>query len=435
MQKKRLPAIALVLVAFLAIFSLSTGTSSLARYVFMRSTGEIQTAEYARSGSASEIQEAVDWVAEHKGAGNVYLPEGTFNFVEVGEPWATVNVPAGINIFGAPTERGSDDQVIEWKTVLVMPYDAAGGGEGYRTWFFRCEGTGDQEKTSRFSDIKLVGYREFEPANSSWYGGIEIYNVIDFRIDHCFFKNVAGGGVYLGAPANGASCGVIDHNKFINDYGYVEWDYLLCTVQYGIMIRRIGTTEWDDDISNVLGKYNRYTVFIEDNYFSRWRHCVASNDGVHYVFRYNTIEKDSVVGSLDAHGTYDYVGTRATEIYMNTVIDPVDNFGADKWDSTTPVLGTKGYTFLWRGGGGVFFNNYIRNYEVGINLVDEGPVEKCWPYGWIWNNTRDNVPIPLQTYSDYRTITEGRDYFLHEPHTFNYEPYPYPHPLALEETS
>jgi len=52
----------------------------------------------------------------------------------------------------------------------------------------------------------------------------------------------------------------------------------------------------------------------------------ARNDGVHYVFRHNTIEKDSVVGSLDGHGTYNIVGTRAMEFYANEIIDPIDNF-------------------------------------------------------------------------------------------------------------
>ena len=63
----------------------------------------------ATNGSAVGIQEAVDQVAA-AGYGNVFIPEGTFNFVEVGEPWTTVTIPAGVNIFGAPTERDANDQ-------------------------------------------------------------------------------------------------------------------------------------------------------------------------------------------------------------------------------------------------------------------------------------------------------------------------------------
>lgn len=448
----------MVLVIFVGVFSLPTAISSLMNRTVIESTGEISTSNVAaKSGSARDIQLAVDAVVASGGIGNVLVPEGTFNFVEVGEPWMTVEVPAGVNVFGAPTERTSglpepaygispNDQVVAWKTVLVMPYDVPDNGHLDRPWFFEINGNGDANKPSRFSDIKLVGYREIDSSSVSWHGGIYVYNVFDIRVDHCFFKETTGGAVYINAPANGAMCGVIDHNKLINDHGYVEWYYLDCSVAYGITIRRIGTTEWDDNIDNVLGHYLDYTVFMEDNYFSRWRHCVSANDGVHYVFRHNTIEKDSVVGSLDGHGTYDYVGTRAMEFYENEIIDPIDNFvdqdingnyiddHAEMQLSTTPVYGTRGFTVMWRGGGGVFFNNFMRNYQVGLNLADEGTVEKCWPHDiWIWNNTWVTVPITLATNSEYRTITEGVDYFLYEKP--GYTPYPYPHPLTLETMS
>ena len=433
----------MILIMLTGIFTLSPAISSLINNVVINSVGKISTMTvWAKSGYWRDIKDAVDRAAE-VGIKNVRIPEGTYNFVNVSESWTgyRVTIPAGVNLFGAPTERNDDGSVVEWKTVLQIPWEAAPARPNEIT-MFRFVGNGDPDEPSRFSDIKVVGYREFNNTSDRWYAVVNMYNIIDFRVDHCFCKNTAGIAVSVRAPANGDCCGVIDHCKFVNDYGYVEWDYAQCSIIYGICIRSVGTTRWEDNIDSVLGKYLPYTVFIEDCYFSRWRHCVSSNDGTHYVFRHNIIEKDCVVGSLDAHGTYDYVGTRAMEIYNNLVIDPVLNKHPENWDSMTPSNpenGLQGYGVNWRGGGGVFFNNLVRNYEVGVYLLDEGTVEKCWPNDvYIWNNTFTDCKYALLKYSDYRTITEGRDYFLRAPNMeddgFEYTPYPYPHPLTLEET-
>jgi hypothetical protein len=432
--------------ASILIIAVYVTNAQLTNTVKIQSTGQISTTKiWAKSGYWRDIQAAVDAVAA-AGGGIVHIPEGTWNFINVGESWssAKVVVPAGVSIFGAPTQRTSglpydgigmnpNDQVVEWRTVLQIPAEFAPQRPG-EVLMFRVVGDGSPGKTFRFSDIKVVGYREFNNTSDRWYAVVRIENVIDFRVDHCFFKNTAGLAVTVTAQPNGNCCGVIDHCRFVNDYGYVEWDYAACSVHYGIMPKFTGSTRWEDDITKVVGQYTTYTTFIEDCYFSRWRHCVSSNDGTHYVFRHNTIEKDSVVGSLDAHGTYNYVGTRAMEIYNNLIIDPVLNMHPQNWNSTTPANGQSGYAVNWRGGGGVFFNNYVRNYEVGVYLVDEGTVEKCWPHDiWIWNNTWVNVEYTLMKYSDYRTIQEGVDYFLYAPDW--YTPYPYPHPLTVESTS
>jgi len=422
----------LVFVLFTGVLAFSPANSALMESVVISSTGQIQlaTSGTAASGYWRDIQAAVDWVAANGGVGDVYIPEGTFNFVNVGESWRGVRVviPAGVNLFGAPTERYANGTVMEWKTVLQIPWEAAPARPNYIT-MFKFQGNEDPNKPSRFSDIKVVGYREFEPTSDRWYSVVQMHSIIDFRVDHCFFKNTAGIAVDVKAPANGDCCGVIDHCKLINDYGYVEWDYAQCTVHYGIMIRAVGTTRWEDNIENVLGKYLSYTVFIEDCYFSRWRHCVSSNDGVHYVFRHNAIEKDSVVGSVDAHGAYDYVGTRAIEIYNNSIIDPVLNHHPQNWDSTTPSNGEEGYAVNWRGGGGVFFNNLVRGYEVGVYLMMEGSDPKYQTHdAYIWNNTFAGCTYNRLAHSG---IDRNVDYFLYA--IPGYTPYPYPHPLTLEK--
>jgi hypothetical protein len=422
----------LTIVVLTGIFTLSPVVSSLMKSVVIYNSGQISaTTVLAKSGHWRDIQDAVDQAATY-GKANVRIPEGTFNFVNVGESWtgARVIVPAGINIFGASTER-TKGQVVEWKTVLQIPWEAAPRRPNYIT-MFKFQGNGDPNKPSRFSDIEVVGYREFEPTSDRWYAVVQIRNIIDFRVDHCFFKNTAGMAVEVRAPANRYCCGVIDHCRFINDYGYVEWDYAECSVHYAIMIRAVGTTRWEDNIDNVIGKYLPYTVFIEDCYFSRWRHCVSSNDGTHYVFRHNIIEKDCVVGSLDGHGTYDNVGTRAMEIYDNLIIDPVVSKHPKNWNNTAPAY-QEGYGVNWRGGGGVFFNNLVRLYEVGLYLTNEGTVEKCYPHDiYIWNNTFTNCQYTLLAAigGGTKPPQEGVDYFFYA--KLGYTPYLYPHPLTLE---
>jgi len=450
---KKFYAILIALVILTGISALSPIIPLLTNSIPIGSKGLVSIPSItAKSGYWIDIQEAVDWVVAHGGIGNVYIPAGTWNFVNINDTWnggAKVVVPAGVNIFGAPTERTSDlpydgigmnpnDQVVDWKTVLQIPVDFPHENGKTSYFFFKIEGDGNPNKSSRVSDIKFVGPREFNHSSSYWYGAIWIKNVVNWRVDHCFFKNIPADCIAVWSDRNQPIKGVIDHSKFINDYGYVDWWIYNCTVGYGVSIAPFGSTLWEDNITKVLGKYNWNTVFIENSYFSRWRHSVASNDGAHYVFRHNTIEKDSVVGSLDGHGTFNYIGTRAMEIYNNLIIDPVINW-VPNYNSTTSSNGDEGYTINWRGGGGVFFNNYIRNYKYGIYMVDEGTVEKCWPHNiWIWNNTWVNVEYPILTYSYYRNITEGVDYFLRAPSLeldgFQYVPYSYPHPLTLKGT-
>ena len=434
----------LILMVLTGILTLSPVISSLMNNVVINNFGQISTTTvWAESGYWRDIKDAVDYAAQ-VGIKNVFIPEGTYNFVNVGESWTgyRVTIPAGVNLFGAPTERTSglsydgigqnpNDQVVEWKTVLQIPWEA-GRARPNEVYMFRFVGNGDSSKSSRFSDIKVVGYREFYPQSDYWYATVQMYNIINFRVDHCFMKNMAGIAVDVRAPANGDCCGVIDHCKFVNDYGYVEWDYAECSVHYCICVRAVGTTRWEDNIDNVVGQYTSYTTFVEDSYFSRWRHCVSSNDGTHYVFRHNTIEKDCVVGSLDAHGTYDNVGTRAMEIYNNLIIDPVVSKHPENWNNTTPAY-HEGYGVNWRGGGGVFFNNIVRLYEVGLYLTNEGTVEKCYPHDiYIWNNTFTNLKYILLAAAGGapQPAQEGVDYFYYAKP--GYTTYPYPNPLTLE---
>ena len=476
LESSKFYATLLAVIILVGFFSLSPAISQLMNDVILRITGKIATEipyVVANSGSATDIQTAVNEAAAFPNdIGNVYIPNGTHNFVEVGEPWMTVNVPAGINLFGAPTERTSglpeptygmspNDQVVDWKTVLVMPSDQP----DYSVWF-HIVGTGDPNKPTRFSDIKLSGYRDIDPTSTTGHRAILLDNMVNFRIDHNFFSHTTAG-IWVGGPPNSASRGVIDHNKFINQYGLVNLMAADCTVYYGVGMGRVNTDYWDPNIENILGNYLDYTIFIEDNYFSRWRHCTAANHGQHYVFRHNTVEYSGGLGEVDAHGVYTIRGTRAMEVYNNLIVDPVDC--QTQYDSTWD--GGAGKQFyarglMWRGGGGVLFNNYFRNYNWIIEFVAEdysGVAPECTPHDiWIWNNTYEIVG-PQHYSTSVGPVNEGEDYrvmgsilpgqtepywpippeaitypiqlpgptYPGEPFIM-YTPYPYPHPLTLE---
>ncbi|MDH5788360.1 MAG: hypothetical protein OEZ40_08740, partial [Candidatus Bathyarchaeota archaeon] len=279
----------------------------------------------ASSGSAADIQTAVDQVAAVAERGKVHIPPGNFNFVNVGEEWRTVNVPAGIDILGAssPKEAVSEHAGIThsgyfnegffdspssgtWLTVLQMPWDVP----DFNNWF-DIIGDWHSPKPTRFSDIKIQGYRSFNSSSITRHCGINIIGVIDFRIDHCMFEHVTWGavGIPLLYQQNLECNGVIDHCKFINIHGY---DNLVnganSTIGYGISIGRAYYAASGqvpvpfDPTMDILGKYNTHAVFIEDCYFSKWRHCVTAHHGGYYVFRHNIINLDFGHWSLDVHG-------------------------------------------------------------------------------------------------------------------------------------
>ena len=364
------------------------------------------------------------------------IPEGTFNFVDVGEPITEIVIPAGINLFGAPTQRtrgfpvpsrgmNPNDQVVDWKTELVLPWDVPGNDTvGIPTWLHFI-GEQDPTRPSRISDIKFTGYREIDPTSTQMTRPVAFSAVIDFRADHLFLKNVgagidASGRVYWpnGMVVLNNICGVIDHCRLVNDVG-IPTPFPERTVGYGVGVTRTGREYvWEPDISKVLGKYTNYTVIVEDSYFSKWRHGVSSNHGAHWVFRHNTIEYDFGQGSLDAHETSILVGTRAVEVYNNAFLNRDDPFG--EWT---------GRAIQIRGGGGVFFNNYEDgSYRRFLTLTSGGSgPDYTWVKDiWIWNN-ESNAPTYLERWSAPGVpLNEGEEYFLHEPHTFPYSPYPYP---------
>jgi len=400
--------IALVLVIIAGVVGLSIA-ENIDR-VIIHNSGTIIPKITAKSGYWRDIQDAINIAASH-GISEVYIPEGAWNFVNVNESWtgARVVIPAGVSLFGAPTERYENGSVKEWKTILIMPWDMPGDNSWNPPHWFKIQGNSDPTKPSRFSDIKLVGYREIDHNSTQIYRGIVVESVINFRIDHCYFRHIPEGIAVRGHYC----CGVIDHNVFDNVYGWhggTVWANR--TIGYGIAVDRTVyyETEWPN-LQDILGKYTNFTVFIEDNVFTRWRHCTVGNSGAHFVFRHNIVVGGCAMNEVDQHPRYPgqepYVPCRAGEVYENEFLNPEQ-------------AGICIYLFA---GGGVYFNNTLVGYGQFLYTADTSWGDMVNPKDiYIWNNNIGSANL----YGGSAQV--GTEVFFYQPSW--YTPYPYPHPLT-----
>jgi len=439
-------AIITLLIGALAITpTLSTPTST----VIIANQGKISAIfeVNAKSGSPEDIQAAVD-VAATMGGGNVYVPEGDFVFNPEDAPSGKgVQIPGGVNVFGAGKDKTILRQTRQPKTTMFM---------------FTVDGRNGLP--SRISNFTFIGFVVTE----EYSGGVSMYNVKNFRVDNCRFINMGWFGVSTSVYTSAASMekgeyqyywnwGVIDHCTFDNPYkdeitGSWAWGYGV-----GVFGGAGGTDKnaWLYNVSDILGrwdietnpircalyqwnattgkydlvdpyggKYFRWLVYIEDCTFSRCRHAIASNGGAWYVARHNTFKDNRPVGwpNVDVHGAMGgqgWWGGRGAEVYNNIINETAYTTG--------------GWGIDYRGGGGVVFNNTIINCQYGVSMRYEGSGtnEVCWVNDlWIWNNNFLNVAT--QIYDPYNLYDEGVHYFLRQrPY---YTPYTYPHPSTQKTT-
>jgi len=366
-----------------------------------------------------EIQAAVDTLRD-LGGGVIILPAGAFQFSGiVGGPSVSYLMPGNIEVIG----QGIGTTILRKSVTSSAFFDVnhwsfAGG------WL-------------RISGISFYGV---PPEIGMTSSGIQVSNIVDFRIDHCFFSRINYNIGVRSAAGYPQSRGVVDHCTFdAADLGSA----------YGVF----DTREWLPDMQ--LGTAN--ATFIEDCLFDGFGHAAAAFDGGHYVLRYSTI-LDS--GSIDAHGPgfgCCFRGTRASEIYENLIYH----------DAT--ALDNRGWTAIGlRAGGGVIFNNTFEHFDVHVRFTIESQSYQAtsgvYPTldqvhdMFVWGNTLiditgDPSAIPcsdpssnpdrchvdgilLYSNSSGTLIQKDRDFYLRppsaalDPNVGDYSPYQYPHPLT-----
>jgi len=134
-------------------------------------------------------------------------------------------------------------------------------------------------------DVRIEGIKFVGRPGTTDDRAINVGNVRDFCIINCEFNNISRAGVVVtGDDARG----VISGSDFIDIYA-----------GSGVVVYGEGSSNWNKPLD--LGSQN--AVFVEDCYFLRNWHGIASNNGSKYVFRYNEVEDcvDQHQG-VDAHG-------------------------------------------------------------------------------------------------------------------------------------
>ncbi len=339
----------------------------------------------AASPSIEDIQEAVDSLEGR--TGTVHVPAGE------AEAIGTLRLPPGTRLVGAGMEetrlfRGPQTDIHSREAMIQVQ------GPG-------PEGT-------RVSGLNLVGVLDAQSEGSD--SGIVLRDVTDFRVAHCRFERFGNAAVHV--RGDGVR-GLIDNCRMVEIFKPA-----INNLGYGVVV--YGTNEWNDD----LQPGGPDAVFVEDCVMIGNRHAIASNAGAVYVFRQNHVYENALTQPIDAHGPgYGSPrGTQWVEIYGNLVERPRRD---------APAM-------LIRGGGGVIFNNTIRDHSRGIGLTLDFDQRLDWsrPYPipdqvhnvWVWNNTLDGTEVkPYVPERSAEHIKEGRDYHLEQ--MPDYEPFAYPHPL------
>jgi len=430
----------ITVIVLLEIILIAPVLSSFTNTAIIENIGQISTSYIvARSGNPQDIQAAVDTVAA-VGGGTVYIPAGDWVFNIPSDADCGVEVPGGVNLIGA----GKDVTILR----MTQPFQ-----DQRNQVMIGVDGR--NMKSTRVSGITFIG--NMSNGEGTQYGltGLSLDNCKNFRVDHCKFIDFSGSGVDAGVytvavnPENGEyqyywNWGLIDHCDFDNPYK----DTVGGSWGYGISVFGPGRPDaWLYDLNDILGKwdietnpircalyewnsqqqkyqlvstnggkYFRWLVYIEDCTFNRCRHGVASSNEAFYVARHCTFTRPEPYCLVDVHGALgvDWWGGRGMEVYDCTL----DGTG---WAVSIAAID-------YRGGGGVCFNNLIKNIPYGVRMsADNQQQWVCLVNNlWIWGNTFQNVDT--QIHDMYDLYTEGQQYHLQAP--ANYQPYPYPHPLT-----
>jgi hypothetical protein len=341
-----------------------------------------------KHGNGDDLQKLI---ATARPAATVKIPAGCYSVEK------SIEIPPGLTVLGAGVE----------KTIIYRHPGKCLNSKG-QIFLIKGQKGSDTAGTTRISGIAFVGITA--PDDKGWDYGVNLRNVLDFRLDNCFFDRFG----FAGVSAAGKSRGVIDHCLFVDNFKKA-----INNVGYGVVV--MGENVWPKKC--VPGSAD--AVFIEDCQLIGSRHAVASNAGAHYVFRHNLIQGNVNSQAIDAHGMGygSKCGTRMIEVYRNRIEKP----------------GDRRMAMMIRGGDGLIFENTIKGYKQAIVLCLEfgtpPKLKKSYPARdqirdmWAWKNTSNGRPVrPTIFHNAKNFIKLDRDYHL-KPRP-GYQPYTYPHPLT-----
>ncbi len=395
--------------------------------VNLRNTGAV----YATGCSNTEIQAAVNSASQGYA---VYLPAGTYNF-ESDSSWNTVNMPVGISLFGAPALRNASGYVNEWQTIINFgTFTPSSTNSVVYRWFNYL---GSSNYLTRITGIKFVGYHE---THSGFNGKSNLFFINypssgEFRIDHCYFRNICGEILTNYAYGNR---GCIDHNLMINTN--IERLALGAnpfhdnTALYALNLA-------GDNVMNAhnyenYGKYTPTSWYVEDNYVDGWITTACTNNAAHVVVRNNVCRNLSYGVAYNHSNEINGHGGQSLEIYNNdaertgffsTYFASCGNNGVLVFNNTArgfgdaadPLNDWKALVVL-RSSYGPQFHNLQKIHDVYI-------------WGNILSGGTDIVDVQANAQGNPAPV-ENVDFFLRAPSLaqdgWAYKPYTYPHPLV-----
>jgi hypothetical protein len=236
--------------------------------------------------------------------------------------------------------------------------------------------------------------------------GVEIDDAEDFRIDHCYFAQLA----FAGVGTHGTSRGVVDHSTFYSVYKPGV------TVVGGCGVVVYGTSALSGAPLGLAspGQMPPATV-VEDSRFSLCRHAIASTNGGRYVFRHNVVT-DLVSGAITAEGPEPgaSVGAEWVDVHENLV---------QQTEHRAPYY--DGSAVRVRAGQGAIWGNLFRGYRTGVDLA-QATDQPCGPV-YVWGNVLD--PLSGTMVVAARSASGATPSFTSAP-PLGYQPQAYPHPLA-----
>lgn len=296
--------------------------------------------------------------------------------------------------------------------------------------------------------------------------GVKIVNAVDFVVHNCKFYGFGDTGLQI-RHKDYLARGLVFKCQFYNN----SKGTLGLGLGYGLCIYGEGL-RWVDGIQ--LG--DRNAIYVEDCYFERSRHEVASAGGAQMVIRYSQFRKHIAVKNahcIDTHqdrgpgnGTNTY-GTRRYEIYGNSIINTT------YYGGVTPVVNPVCDDSIQEraigilNGDGVVFNDTVSGYRFAIGVKQQESTIAAYPYSgqvgyasgqrfgsshsgdgrkgegdlYYWgivftafSNTCGGTGLAL--FYNYDAVANGgtgvylvdnRDYHQNTIKP-NYKPYPYPHP-------